>query len=192
MYRIMNINGISSDEYERYRSLMSDERKKRFELYRSNTDIKRTVCGEMLARKLLAEACGVKEDGIVILEDKNGKPYAKGLNAYFSISHSDELVICAVGNTETGVDIEKVRKVSKKLINYVCNGEELKYVSDAAATDSEREKRFFEVWTFKEAYLKCIGTGVKGIKSVSFFDEEIKKKANGFFEGEYAACVYGE
>lgn len=83
--------------------------------------------------------------------DDNQKPISD--NVYFNISHSDNLVILGIcKNREIGVDIETITIKNDDLIDYVCNEEERKYVTD--------ETKFMEVWTSKESLVKCKGTGI--------------------------------
>ena len=56
--------------------------------------------------------------------------------------------------------------IKPALIQKVCTNEELAYVN-SAPDEHERNYRFFEVWTSKEAYFKYIGTGITTLKSVN-------------------------
>lgn len=84
-------------------------------------------------------------------EEKNGKPVCDDF--YFNISHSQGVVVFAKSDdSPVGVDIEVIRPVDDLLKQYVCNEEEYKY-----ATDYEK---FYEIWTAKEAIVKCNGEGL--------------------------------
>ena len=71
---------------------------------------------------------GLKEHQIdrkgIVLAYKNGKPYLTNRAIYFNISHSHDAVACGISKDECGVDIEKVRPVSDKLLKRVCSQEE--------------------------------------------------------------------
>ena len=99
-----NINDLTDELYEKYFSLMSRERQEYTSSLLKESDRKRTVAGEMLARRLLAEICESTEEGIVLRKDKNGKPYAVGLNVNFSISHSGDIAVWAVDTKPIGID----------------------------------------------------------------------------------------
>ena len=69
---------------------------------------------------------------------------------------------CAFSDKEIGIDIEKIREINPKAASkFACHDEE-KYIST-------HKNGFFEIWTLKEAYFKCIGTGLgTDIKKVCF------------------------
>ena len=85
---------------------------------------------------------------------ENGKPYLKGRDdLYFSLSHSDRYVVCAVADCEVGVDIEPVSSIRPAVLRRCFTSEE----QDWIGTDPER---FIRLWTMKEAYMKLTGTGI--------------------------------
>lgn len=106
-------------------------------------------------------AYGLKEHGIAMKDialsyGENGKPYLIGNAVYFNISHSHERAVCCISEYECGVDIEKIRPVSMKLIDRVCSEEE----KEAILTAENREEAFARLWTKKEAYIKLKGSGI--------------------------------
>ncbi len=80
-----------------------------------------------------------------------GKPISD--NVYFNVSHSHYLVGLVIDNVPVGIDIEKIRPVDKKLSDYVSDELEKNYIHD--------DQSFYEIWTNKEALVKCVGTGIK-------------------------------
>ena len=80
-----------------------------------------------------------------------GKPISD--NIYFNISHSHYLVGLVIDDVPVGIDIEKIRPVDKKLSDYVTDEKEKAYVHD--------DQSFYEIWTNKEALVKCVGIGIK-------------------------------
>ena len=80
------------------------------------------------------------------------------------------MVCCAVSDREIGIDIEKKREIRLDAAKRFACESELEYIGSST-------ERFFEIWTLKEAYFKCIGTGLGAdIKNVSF------KKTNSGYE----------
>ncbi len=90
-----------------------------------------------------------------------------------------------------GIDIERIRDVDERLIRYVCSEKELEYVF-AGNNQNETTKRFFRIWTVKEAYFKCLGTGITNLKSICIFDDEIKQKSESFYYQDYAVSIYNK
>ncbi len=76
-----------------------------------------------------------------------------------SISHSDSALAVAVSSTyEVGVDIEQVslRRADPVVWPALSPAEGARL---AATPEAERVAQFLQVWTLKEAYVKCAGDG---------------------------------
>jgi 4'-phosphopantetheinyl transferase len=81
-----------------------------------------------------------------------------------TLSHSGSYLACAVAAQPVGVDIEVENSRSSKrdalaLAALACSAHE---VQQLRATDCElsRRRMFVQWWSLKEAYFKCLGTGV--------------------------------
>lgn len=86
----------------------------------------------------------------------NGKPEIEGI--CFNLSHSDEMVLCAVSETEVGCDIEKVKDISPRLVSRFFAEEEKKYLD--CLSDEKRKNEMMRIWTMKESYVKMTGEGM--------------------------------
>lgn len=167
-----DIRELSNDEYQKWYSLLSVEKQHKVDRFRFEDDKKRTVAGEMLTRKAISEWCNVAVEDVIFDNKEHGKPYAVGLNVEFNISHSGDMVVCAIDRSPVGIDVEKIRPVDLNVAKRICTGDELLYLFGhipleqdfVYTTDIEVLTRFFEIWTKKEAYAKWIGTGIDIIK----------------------------
>ena len=163
-----DIRDLTDTEYNKWYSLMSNDKQCRVDRFRFVYDKKRTVAGEMLARKAISEWCGVTPESIAFGIKEHGKPYAKDLAVEFNISHSGDMVVCAVDDKPVGIDIEQIRPIDLTVAKRICTDEELLYLLGHTPTDqdftyttnTEILTRFFELWTAKEAYGKYIGEGL--------------------------------
>lgn len=91
-----------------------------------------------------------------------GKPYLPAYPEFhFSISHSADLVVCAVASIPVGVDIELPRNVRSGIAErWFSRAEQTLLAQDSSA--------FFDLWMAKEAVLKEIGCGLcGGLQTVS-------------------------
>ena len=89
---------------------------------------------------------------------------------HFNLSQSGQWVVIAWGDSEVGVDVERIPRDSSRaaLARRYFTEEEQNYV---LADDSDIPKRFTEIWTKKESYLKFLGTGLgKDLRSFCVFD----------------------
>ena len=166
-----NINTFSQEALQQaFRQLSSSRREYILRLKRQE-DRDRSLAAELLVQKLLAEA-GIT--GATLHRRENGQPYLTGCDLHVSISHSHDMVACAIDHEAVGIDIEQIHPIKPRLCHHVCTPEEMAYVwQGAPAPDGDlcREpavlQRFFEVWTGKEAYFKKLGTGITDLKSVN-------------------------
>lgn len=163
-----NIRDLCDAEYTKWYSLMSEDKRYRVDRFRFADDKKRTVAGEMLARQAIAEWCSVDPESIIFAMGEYGKPYVVDLDVEFNISHSGELVVCVVDDNPVGIDIEQIRRIDLSIAKRIYTEEELRYLFGHTPTeedfvyitDATVLNRFFELWTAKEAYGKCIGVGI--------------------------------
>ncbi|MDD2192255.1 MAG: 4'-phosphopantetheinyl transferase superfamily protein [Bacteroidales bacterium] len=89
-----------------------------------------------------------------------GKPfflYNKSL--HFSISHTKEFIAIALSDKPIGIDIEKTRKNNKAVVNRFFHPKEIELLYKTKDEDMQ-DILFTKIWTIKEAYVKCTGTGI--------------------------------
>ena len=101
-----------------------------------------------------------------------GKPFFPARPEFhYSISHSGEWVVCAVGAVPLGVDIQVERPVRPVVFRALSAAEQAEL---DGLEERERLSAFFDVWCLKEAYSKAIGLGLQA----RFRDFSVRKKAN--------------
>lgn len=104
--------------------------------------------------------------------DSSGKPVVEGI--CFNLSHSGDIVICAVSEKSVGCDIERVKDAPKQMAKRMFSVEERKCLQQVSGESYNRE--FFRIWTRKESFLKMTGTGIRGsIAELEFRDCYIKE-----------------
>lgn len=92
--------------------------------------------------------------------NKFGKPYLVDYESlHFSLSHSFDRVMCTMSDFEIGCDCEKVRDIDLHIADRFYSRSEKAYI-DKIDNHKDREEAFFKIWTLKESYIKCIGTGL--------------------------------
>lgn len=158
----LNITDLTDEELSEFSKSMGDERRAEISRIKNPDSAKQKITADYLCRKAVSEFSSVSANDIIIKKTASGKPYAENARAEFSISHSKEIVACAVSENEIGIDAEKIRSVNFRAAARFATEEEIAYIGESI-------ERFFEIWTLKEAYFKCIGTGLGAdIKNVSF------------------------
>ena len=98
---------------------------------------------------------GFSAENVII--GKNGKPECEGV--YFNLSHSIDMVLCAVSDTPVGCDIEKVTDAPMEVAEHYFSEMECRYIS-TAPNSADADRRFFRLWTIKESYMKMTGEGM--------------------------------
>ena len=177
-----DIHDLSDEEYVYWYSLMSKEKQERVDRFRLIDDKKRTVAGEMLARKAVAKWCGVAPESITIAVGEYGKPYAVNLDVEFNISHSGNMVVCAVSNKPVGIDVEQIRPIDLSVARRVCTEDELFYIFGRKPTEADFVytenasllTHFFDIWTKKEALGKKTGMGIRICKACDCEFEQVQ------------------
>ena len=166
-----SLSDFGESEYRRGFDMMSDERKAAVLRYRNEKDRKRSVLGEIMARQAISRVCHIAEEDILFGRTEAGKPYALNAAIHFSISHSKDMVVCAIHDECIGIDIEKIRPMDSRICHIACTERDMEYLFGGRMEqefDEESNIRFFRLWTAKEAYFKYCGTGIIGLKSVDY------------------------
>lgn len=173
-YEIRNIRDFTKAQYEDMYRTAAPERRERTDRFRFADDRARCLCADHLARHMLAKTAGITPAEISFSLGHKDKPQAN-IPLHFNLSHSGEYVLCAVAKTPIGVDIEQIKPFRAGMVNRFFNGVEAAYVwGDSPApegnvTAPEICRRFYRVWTAKEAYTKMTGTGIStDLKAIGF------------------------
>ncbi len=93
----------------------------------------------------------------------SGKPYWEDPDLpYFSLSHSGEYVLLALSETEVGADLQETRSQDyRKMAERFFSPGEAGLLQREAPEN--RAAVFFRLWTRKEAFGKCQGSGLNGV-----------------------------
>ena len=171
-YYITHINAFSQEKQDEFFSFLDKEKKAEY-LSSSNENRKRAILlSQGFAKEKIAEEFSLDRKDVVFSVTASGKPYCKShREIYFSLSHSGNFLALAISDRDVGIDVEKIREAKESLVNRVCCDNEKK----AVFSNSDPDKKFTEIWTRKEAYLKALGTGIdRELASIDTTDENLK------------------
>jgi|GEM_PF-1644896 len=177
-------------------------------------------------KKCICDFLDEKENNIDIVISRNeyGKPYVESIykiisknkndtgydtekikidiSLFFSLSHSADMIICAVACFNIGVDcqkrnienIENCKKIAKRFyteqenefLNSILGQDDLEKSEDTEENFEETVKEesyinnFFRIWTKKEAYIKYTGKGLaEGMQTFSVASKTKQKSYHG-------------
>ena len=136
----------------------------------------------------------VQEDA-PLLRTERGKPYFGGEVVSFSITHSGDYWICAMGANPLGVDLQDERTCKKEAI-----ARRFFHPLEQNFLQENNWEPFFSVWAAKESYVKLTGEGITDrFSGFSVVDEhgnmnraESAQLRFVPFQKGYVLCVCGE
>lgn len=144
-----------------------------------------TILRQQIAKDKLMKFIMSQEGVISLIEkDSKGKPYFSNSDICFNITHSENKVLIAVSDEQVGIDIQKIEEIEEmkldKLSRRIYNDNDYNYynVNDSIT--------FLQIWTIKEAFLKCIGIGLVN----NFHDIYVDYVKNEMFYGKYSNYKY--
>ena len=140
-------------------------------------DAQSSLLGRLLLRYVLLNE-GVDLHNEILHYSSNGKPYLINQDLKFNISHSGDLVVCAVGeNLKIGIDIEIIKDLNIEDFKDQMLESEWGRVSSSNNPLVE----FYTYWTQKEAVLKACGEGL----SIPLKSFEVSKKTSKLYKETY-------
>jgi len=155
-----------------YLGFISSAEKLRYDQYHPKA-ARLFLISRVLVKTVLADKLGISPHQVNIQLHPNGKPFVQGSKAvYFNLTHSADVIILAVTEEgEIGVDIEQVdREFEWMRVDSVLAPIEIEWIKENELTDPfSVYQRFFQIWTLKEAYIKCTGEGMsRHLKKLNF------------------------
>ena len=140
---------------------LSSEEREQVERFVFEKDACRWASYRAQVRAHLGKHLGVSPDQVDWRTEEHGKPYLPGVPVHFNVSHCDDLGVLALSKLgPLGIDLE-ARSRAPELVGCeaaFCHPDEC--VEVAALPPADRPIRLLEIWTAKEAALKCLGTGL--------------------------------
>lgn len=129
----------------------------RIRSYRRWQDAQLSLLGRVILFKAIEQIYNYDPSSKEILQTKYNKPYFKDDPVQFNISHSGEIVVCAICEKSLiGIDIEIISEISIEDCKWQMRENEW----DAIISSDKIEESFFNYWTQKEAVIKANGLGL--------------------------------
>jgi 4'-phosphopantetheinyl transferase len=169
---LCDLDGLDRASLEQNAALLDQGEVARRAAYVRQEDRDRFLVGRVLARRALGHCLGIAPAALAFATGPYGRPYLAVPEAFaglagcakplhFNLSHSGALVALAVARQpEVGVDVERLSRHAD--LDGIAESVFTPSEQAALATvpEPERHRRFFRLWTLKEAYSKAMGMGL--------------------------------
>ena len=124
IYLFDKIDSFSDELFWRSVKVIPAERAQKALTFRYMIDRKLSVIAYLLLAYGIKKEYGIFEK-LIFEYRENEKPYLKNYpNIFFNISHCKYGVVCAISNTEVGIDMEAVGYYDEGVAKYICNDRE--------------------------------------------------------------------
>ncbi len=155
---------------------LSPSEKSRAAKFRQEKDQIAFTIVRSLLKRILSEKTGMEIQQVKFEQNNFGKlSFSQVPDLHFSLSHTDDAFVLAFSTAGAiGVDIESLnRKPSiEKLESLLFSENEIKGFRSLTDT-MEKQRKFIDVWTKKEAITKCLGlTLQQGMEGFELLENE--------------------
>lgn len=189
-FLFLNTADFGEDDYRRFFALCGGERREKVLRLRSEEDKRLSLLAEGALRISLGRRLALPPEAFSLAKEAGGKPYLSGCAVsgkgendeasddsrqkegdfqnkfpHFNISHTKGerggRLLLTISDAPVGCDTEGertpgVKAPSLALIRKICSPSEIAYIGEGEGA----ALRFADIWTAKEAYVKCIGVGI--------------------------------
>jgi 4'-phosphopantetheinyl transferase len=143
--------------------VLDDDERRRADRFRVDAARERFVAAHAMLRGLLAARTGAPPQRLRFAAGPHGKPAlidAPAAAPHFNLAHSGDLAVVALAGDELGADVEALRPFprAERFAARFFAPSERRWLEARPA--DQRGHAALELWTFKEAYLKAVGSGI--------------------------------
>ncbi|WP_455716961.1 4'-phosphopantetheinyl transferase family protein [Anaerosporobacter sp.] len=201
---ILNDCTFTEEEYSTCLNYISSERRNILGRFHQYKDQCRGLASSLLARCIINESLGIDNKDMVFEKTEHGKPFCSSAQKInYNLSHSGNCVAGIFDDKQVGIDVEIINdKDNDDIVKRFFSPKEI----DGFKTCEDRRRKFYALWTIKEAYIKYLGLGMsKGFDTFNTYlengnirirDYELKKDLDAYIEcmnlQEYYLTVISE
>lgn len=189
MKHTSDTNSKWSSRHDALLAFLSEERRTKVLRYAFDDDKILSLYAGLLARMAITGNTGLKNQELSFVSRPQHKPYLLNSRIDFSFSHTRHAVLCGITlEGRIGVDVEPVKNAPLNIMGHVFHPEEIAYIE--AGGNEEKDTRFFEIWTKKEAYTKYLGTGLSiDLVAVNTLETSLCNRLFTWTEEDYVCSV---
>ena len=150
----VGVNGLTADAVLH---TLSDYRLERLKKTARSEAKAQSLAAELLLIHAVRTVYPEAELPLKITVGEFGKPELRGIELEFSLSHSADMVLCAISSKCVGADIQLRAVYNAALAERFFTKQEAAAIAQAA----DKDRMFTQTWAVKESYLKLHPTGPK-------------------------------
>lgn len=140
-----------------YETYLDEFERARQQRYLRSQDQLLFVAAHGFLREILGRYLEIAPGSVAFSIGRHGKPVVEGIE--FNMSHTKGLVGVVVSESHPcGIDVESLDSVDD--VGLVARTSMTTYEQADISKHAEPERRFYEHWTLKEAYIKARGAGL--------------------------------
>lgn len=132
------------------------------------------IASRWLLRQTLARYLGIAPKAVEFLRTDKGRPYLPQGDIDFSLSHSGDWALLAVGKEQSiGIDVELIQPTRdlKGIAENYYHPHEIAHLQ--TLNEADQTDYFYRLWTLKEAFFKATGSGISaGLEKIAFVLDE--------------------
>ena len=152
--------------YEKGKTLLSAERRMYIEKLK-NPKTARLSLGAGVLLFFALQKCNYTEQLEKIKKTPLGKPYLKGIDFQFNLSHSGTYALCAYSNRNIGADLQQIKEKLPEKTEKILSKDETSFLTKF--TQPEQTQLFYRLWARKESLIKWDGRGLRlPLQEISF------------------------
>jgi 4'-phosphopantetheinyl transferase len=164
-HRFVDVWQADLNQYARCLSkltaVLNEQEKQRADTFQQPLLRNRYIAVRAITRHVLANYLSAQPADLQFSLGEHGKPDLISDSLYFNISHTDHLLLIAVGNLpDIGVDIELIKTRSNMDGMAKRCFAESEFQFWQPLPEPQSQETFYRLWTKKEAFVKAIGRGI--------------------------------
>ena len=158
-------------------ALVSPEKRKRINRLLHRQNAINMLMGDIIVRHMICAHTGLRNETLLFLTNQYEKPYLANVSdVHFNISHSGNIVVCALSDETVGIDIEMIKPAMLQIAKRFFSAGEYEFIEAKA----DKSLAFYKIWTMKESYVKWEGKGLSTpLKSFNVL--ELERQGRPFF-----------
>ncbi len=174
------ITDFTQADYTEMYSLLDCALREKIDAKKQEDDKLCSLAGYILLYRGVYELYG--KTNFRITFNSRGKPVCDF--CFFNISHSENRIVCAIGNEAMGIDIQKIKPIKLRPQYKFFNKRENFYVNHDNALASTR---YAEIFTKKESAVKLLGLSLSHSKFIDTFSNDFCFKTQ--FDNDFITTV---